>query len=138
MIHAYVDGSFYQDRCGWGCCITSAPYPNGVLWEGKGLLKEHGGHAQIGGELKSAMVALAWTINHDHHELEIIYDYAGIRNWVTGEWRAKKEMTKVYRRWMLNQIETHQILIYWTWVPGHTGNPGNERADQLAREGRMS
>jgi len=27
---------------------------------------------------------------------------------------------------------THPVSI--TWVPGHTGKPGNERADQLARQ----
>ena len=27
----------------------------------------------------------------------------------------------------------HEIV--WHWVRGHDGNPGNERADELAREG---
>ena len=102
--------------------------------ERSGVLKDHFGHAQIGGELKAAMVALAWTINHSYTELEMVYDYEGIRKWVTGEYKANKEMTKTYQLWMRNQIEAHQILIYWTHVRGHTGHPGNERADQLAGE----
>jgi ribonuclease HI len=28
-----------------------------------------------------------------------------------------------------------QHQVEWHWVRGHTGNPGNERADQLANKG---
>jgi ribonuclease HI len=132
--YAYVDGSFSNEKCGWGVCITDAPYPARVLFERNGVLKDDGGHRQIGGELKAAMVALTWAINNGVDEIEIVYDYDGIRKWVTGEWHAKKEMTKRYQRWMRNQLEIHGVLVYWRHVKGHTGNPGNERADQLAKE----
>ena len=138
MIKAYVDGSFYQGKCGWGCVITSVPYPAGVLVERKGRLKDPQGHAQVGGELKATMTGLAWAINNDFHEMEIIYDFKGIRNWVTGEWQTNNLMARTYQAWMRNQIEEHTMLVYWTHVFSHTGNEGNERADQLAREGRLS
>ncbi|MFP6396958.1 RNase H family protein, partial [Pseudomonas aeruginosa] len=31
------------------------------------------------------------------------------------------------------QVARHQVE--WQWVRGHTGDPGNERADQLANRG---
>ena len=135
MIHASVDGSFRNAKCGWGVVISDGPYHHTrVLYEGNGVLEDDQGHAQVGGELKAAMVAVAWAINHDYKELVINYDYTGIRLWVTGEWRAKKQMTIDYRQWMRNQIEAHGLLIYWSKVKGHSGVPGNMRADQLAQE----
>ena len=32
-----------------------------------------------------------------------------------------------------NVIANHNIE--WEWIRGHSGNPGNERADQLAQKG---
>jgi len=87
--------------------------------------------------LKAAMVALTWVINHRVVETEIVYDYEGIRKWVTGEWHAHKDMTKMYQIWMRNKIEQFGILVYWRHVRGHSGDPGNERADQLAKEATL-
>ena len=135
MKFAYVDGSFSNEKCGWGVVICDGPYTRAsVLYEANGVLVDDNGHRQIGGELKAAMVALWWAIQHGVHEMEIVYDYDGIRKWVTGEWHAKKPMTKTYQRWMRNQIETNGILVYWKHVKGHSGDPGNERADQLAKD----
>jgi len=135
VIYAYVDGSFSNEKCGWGVVISDGPYNlTTVKAELKGVLINDGGHRQVGGELTAAMAAITWAINHGVHELEIVYDYDGIRKWVTGEWHAKKPMTKMYKVWMRNRVEEHNILIYWRHVHGHTGNPGNERADQLAKE----
>jgi len=32
-------------------------------------------------------------------------------------------------------ITEKQLVVRWQWVRGHNGNPGNERADQLAARG---
>jgi ribonuclease HI len=134
-MRAYVDGSFSNGRCGWGVVICDGPYScTNAIFEDKGVLEDDHGHRQIGGELKAAMVALWWAIQNDVHEIEIVYDYVGIQRWVTGEWHANKPMTKMYQRWMRNKIEEFSILVYWRHVRGHTGDPGNERADQLAKE----
>lgn len=80
------------------------------------------------------MMALFYAIKNDIKSLEVCYDYDGIRKWVTGEWNAKKRITRLYRDWMRNKIETFHILVQWTHITGHTGNPGNEAADSLAKE----
>ena len=33
----------------------------------------------------------------------------------------------------MRALAQHEVA--WLWVKGHAGHPGNERADQLAREG---
>ena len=125
MIHAYVDGSFMNNKCGYGVVICDGPYsPGNTIYTANGVVNGET-HRQIGGELMCKC---------GHTESMIIYDYEGIRKWVTGEWHAKKPLTRTYQRWMRNKIEEFRLLIRWSWTPGHSGNPGNEKADQLAKE----
>jgi len=59
-----------------------------------------------------------------------------IVNWRRNGWKnAAKKPVKNSDLW--RQIETlsEQHSIDWHWVKGHAGHPGNERADELAREG---
>ncbi|MBN4053729.1 ribonuclease HI [Haliea sp. AH-315-K21] len=53
------------------------------------------------------------------------------RNWLTA---SKKPVQNVDLWQELDAIvSTHEIN--WHWVKGHSGDPGNERADQLANKG---
>lgn len=68
------------------------------------------------------------------------YVLKGITEWITG-WKAKGWKTasrapvKNVDLWQaLDQART-QHKIEWKWVKGHAGDPGNERADQLANLG---
>jgi ribonuclease HI len=70
------------------------------------------------------------------------YVLKGINEWLAG-WKAKgwktaaKKPVKNVDLWKrLDGLVTsagHEIE--WTWVKGHNGHPGNERADQLANRG---
>jgi ribonuclease HI len=56
-----------------------------------------------------------------------------LEGWQKRGWRtASKEPVKNQDLWqrLLRAIEPHEIE--WRWVRGHTGNPENERCDQLA------
>ena len=59
-----------------------------------------------------------------------------IENWKKNGWKtANKKPVKNADLWQaLDEIE-QQHNVSWRWVKGHAGNPGNERADELAREG---
>lgn len=64
-----------------------------------------------------------------------------IRGWIKRNWKTKGKKggdVKNKELWVelhaLNQI--HDVK--WKWVRGHAGNPGNERADDLARIGRST
>ena len=73
------------------------------------------------------------------------YVLKGINEWLPGwkarGWRtASKEPVKNVELWQ--QLDTlvnsgeHEIS--WRWVKGHSGDPGNERADALANKGVSS
>jgi len=74
--------------------------------------------------------------------LDSQYVRKGITEWIRG-WKAKgwvtasKEPVKNAELWKrLDKLVTeggHEIE--WRWVKGHSGDPGNERADMLANKG---
>ncbi len=61
---------------------------------------------------------------------------AWIHNWKRNGWRtADKKPVKNADLWQVLGVLARQLQVEWTWVEGHAGNPGNERADQLANRG---
>lgn len=74
--------------------------------------------------------------------LDSQYVLKGITEWLAG-WKARgwktatKEPVKNVDLWQkLDQLVSGAgHTIDWRWVRGHTGDPGNERADTLANKG---
>ena len=76
--------------------------------------------------------------------LDSSYVRDGITGWIYG-WKKKGWKTaggspvKNVELWQkLDQLVTDykaKAQIEWVWVKGHAGDPGNERADELANEG---
>jgi ribonuclease HI len=59
-----------------------------------------------------------------------------IENWKQRGWKtANRKPVKNEDLWRVLDGLTGQHQISWHWVKGHAGNPGNERADELANEG---
>jgi ribonuclease HI len=57
-------------------------------------------------------------------------------NWKRNGWRtADKKPVKNADLWQRLEAAIHQHEVQWLWVKGHAGDPGNERADQLANLG---
>lgn len=59
-----------------------------------------------------------------------------IKKWKSNGWRtADKKPVKNIDLWqeLDEAITTHTV--HWKWVKGHSGNHGNERADELANMG---
>jgi ribonuclease HI len=59
-----------------------------------------------------------------------------IHNWKRHGWRtADRKAVKNVDLWQALDALAARHQLEWVWVKGHAGNPGNERADQLARRG---
>ena len=59
-----------------------------------------------------------------------------IQNWKKNNWKtaAKKEVKNKDLWQKLDQLMTYHH-VQWQWVKGHSGDPGNEKADRLANKG---
>ena len=59
-----------------------------------------------------------------------------INNWKLKGWKtANKKPVKNKELWIELDALTSIHNITWEWVKGHTGHPGNEKADELANKG---
>lgn len=57
-------------------------------------------------------------------------------NWKKRDWKtAAKKPVKNKDLWQALDKATERHDIDWRWVKGHAGNPGNEKADELANKG---
>ena len=68
------------------------------------------------------------------------YVMQGMQQWLAG-WKkrggktAGNQPVKNQDLWQQLDALVQQHDVKWQWVAGHTGHPGNERADQLANKG---
>ena len=57
-------------------------------------------------------------------------------NWKKNNWRtAARKPVKNQDLWEALDLQTQRHNVSWHWVKGHAGDPGNERADELANLG---
>jgi len=136
-IIAYTDGacSGNPGPGGWGVWLTSGGHEK----ELKGGEK-HSTNQRM--ELQAAIEALkvlknpsAITIYSDSKYV-ITGITQWIHNWKKKGWKnSKKEPVKNKEQWQELDVLNHKHDVDWQWVKGHSGNVGNDKADELARAG---
>ncbi|MEA5444576.1 ribonuclease HI [Gammaproteobacteria bacterium AB-CW1] len=137
VVTAYTDGA---------CRGNPGPGGWGVVLEWNGHRRElKGGEAETTNnrmELRAAIEALTALKRRCRVDIHTDSEYVrkGITTWMDGwkrnNWKtASKKPVKNRELWeALDQLRNkHDVR--WYWVKGHSGHPGNERADALANEG---
>jgi ribonuclease HI len=69
-----------------------------------------------------------------------VYVQKGMTEWIEGwkkrNWKtAAKKPVKNDDLWKVLDKVAAEHTLKWVWVKGHAGDPGNERADDLANQG---
>ncbi len=129
---AFVDGSYN---------IATRVYSYGmVLLAGDNLVEQCEAYSNeemaamrnVAGEVEGSMHAMQYCLDHGIASIDIYFDYEGIEKWALGMWKTNKEGTKAYKAFY-DSIKG-KLAVHFHKVKGHSGDMGNERADQLAKE----
>jgi ribonuclease HI len=136
-IEIYTDGACRGNPGpgGWGALLIS----------GKRQKTMHGGEPETTNnrmELTAAIEALnalkgrsqVILYTDSKYVMDGINDW--MPNWKKRGWKtAAKKSVKNKDLWQALDEATQRHEIDWRWVKGHNGNPGNEKADELANQG---
>ncbi|PKK39414.1 Ribonuclease HI-related protein [Clostridiaceae bacterium JG1575] len=130
---AYVDGSFREGCPYYGYGVV-------ILWEGS-ILQAFGGRGQkaeylgmrnVAGEILGAISAMRYARSVKAQSLTLYFDYQGIESWATGRWKRNNALTKGYHEFV--QEYRQYFDLFFVKVKGHSGDPLNEMADELAKK----
>ena len=119
---------------GWGVLIKNSK----TLNELKGSQQQTTNNRM---ELIAVIEGLKSIKKHSHIQIttDSMYVKNGINQWINNwkrnGWKtAAKKPVKNKDLWQELDELVQNYSIKWLWVKGHSGHPGNERADQLANE----
>lgn len=141
-IHFWVDGSFDSktQTPTWAYIAVlpetqfaiSEPLDknNIILHEQKGNIDEHKESWNVTAELFATIEAIKYAQSQSFSHIVIHYDYIGIEKWVTGEWEAKKVLTRKYKEFVL-RAKAHVSIIFEK-TKAHGDDMFNNYVDKLA------
>jgi ribonuclease HI len=136
-ITIYADGACKGNPGpgGWGAWLRSAGHEK-ELW---------GGEANTTNNRMELMAVIqALTALKGSAQVKIFVDSEYVRNGITSwihnwkrrGWRtADNKPVKNVDLWQRLEAAAQAHTVEWCWVKGHSGDPGNERADALANRG---
>lgn len=129
--YVFVDGSFNPDTkvFGYGGFLVVDDKRIPIMGASEDL--ELASMRNVAGEIHGAMAAVKEAEKHGVRDLVILYDYKGIEEWASGNWKANKRGTADYAAFM--NSDDRIVNVSFQKVAAHTGVPGNELADVMAK-----
>ena len=120
---------------GWGVWMVSGQHQK-EMWGGETLTTNNRMELMAVIQALTALKRRCSVIIYTDSQ----YVRKGITEWITG-WKRKGWKTadnkpvKNADLWQQLELAAAEHQVDWRWVKGHSGDPGNERADGLANRG---
>jgi ribonuclease HI len=134
----YTDGSCKSGEGapgGWGFCIK---VPAGPPLEGygkaRGTLAKTMEYRAVAEALAALPEQVAVVVFSDNQAL-VENMTRHLETWRARDFAGVDPLVAPSVRHIAKSIEAKALAIRWRWLRAHNGNPGNERADELAAKG---
>ena len=132
---AFTDGSYHPNTgaVGYGGFLYEGPGSAGTELSGSTDQPGWTAMRNVAGEVMGCMAAIATAIDKGLTSLHVYHDYTGVAFFVDGTWDPSKPETRTYRDFVL-EARRRGLEITFHKVTAHTGIPGNEEADRIAKQ----
>lgn len=132
-VYAFTDGSYNiaTKVYGYGGFLHYSETEEDIEIRGNDSDPEEAESRNVSGEVHGAVAAMRKAVELGLTEMTLFYDYEGVEKWPTGLWKANKKISKFYVA-EYNQLKD-KLKVNFVHVKAHTGIPGNEAADRMAK-----
>ena len=132
-VYAFTDGSFNVATgvYGFGGFLHYSDTEDDIEIRGNGNDPEEAVSRNVSGEVHGAVAAMHKAVELGLTEMTLFYDYEGIEKWPLRLWKTNKKISIFY----VNEYDSvkDKLKVNFVHVKAHTGIPGNEAADKMAK-----
>lgn len=130
--YAFIDGSYDSKTKVYGSGIVIVHNNQKEYYNFANNNSNIASLHNVAGELEAAKFVLNYALKNHLSDIAIYYDYRGIADWATGDWKANLDYTKEYATFAQNIMR--KINVYFVKVKAHSGNKLNDMVDKLAKD----
>ena len=129
---AFTDGSFNKElkRYSFGV-VFILPDGSEAQISGYSGNENYIDSESIAGEIFGVINALDWAVLNGYEKVKIYHDYEGLSKWISGEWKAISDVSKMFIKLYKRKFEDF-LEVEFSKVSGHSNVSYNEKADELA------
>ena len=133
-IYAFTDGSFNVATgvYGFGGFLHYSESADDIEIRGNGNDPDEAVSRNVAGEVHGAVAAMQKAVELGLSEMTLFYDYEGIEKWPLRYWKTNKKISMFYVE-EYDKVKD-KLKVNFVHVKAHTGIPGNEAADRMAKE----